>query len=338
MLSPQQSRAFRANLLRWYKRHGRDLPWRRTEDPYAILVSEFMLQQTQVGAVRKFYDKWLQRFPTLVALAAASESEVLHAWQGLGYYTRARNLHAAAKALMTDYNGVLPNDPEVLRQLPGLGRYTANAVTTFAFDRPVPIVEANSTRVLTRLFNIDVPIDSAAGRDRLWDTAKSLVPNTDAARFNSALLDLGALICTRRPKCTICPVRNFCCATQPGLLPLKKRRREIVHLTEEHMFVRRRNHVLLQQCVSRWRGMWMLPPLVRQDTKGRRPVHASAFTFTHHRIDLRVFRKLHGRIDLKKHCWFPADQLETIPIPSPHRRAIVDLLSARPATREPLRP
>src|ERR1043165_1064120 len=128
MLSSKQSRAFRRNLVRWYKKHGRDLPWRRTEDPYAILVSEFMLQQTQVGAVRKFYDHWLERFPNIGALAAASESEVLHAWQGLGYYTRARNLHAAAKAVVEKHNGTLPDDPEVLRKLPGLGRYTANAV------------------------------------------------------------------------------------------------------------------------------------------------------------------------------------------------------------------
>src|SRR5690349_9471495 len=134
-------------LLKWYDANGRDLPWRRTRDPYAILVSEVMLQQTQVATVIPYYQRWMNRFPTFQTLAAASEEDVLHSWQGLGYYTRARNLHSAAKLVVSRHHGVLPQDPKMIQELPGMGRYSANAVATFAFDRSMPIVEANISRV-----------------------------------------------------------------------------------------------------------------------------------------------------------------------------------------------
>src|ERR1700736_1395020 len=234
----QQKRRFRSAVLAWYRKHGRDLPWRETRDPYAILVSEVMLQQTQVSTVRPYYDRWPRRFPDFAALAAASESDVLHAWQGLGYYRRARNLHASAKLVVSQYHGVLPHDSEVIRKLPGLGRYTANAVATFAFDRRAPIVEANITRLLARLFNIKKPVDTAAGRNRLWQVAAELLPTNEPGRFNSALMDLGATICvSRMPKCGLCPVKTFCRARQPELLPIKKPRPRTVRLTESHVFV-----------------------------------------------------------------------------------------------------
>src|SRR5881227_1711973 len=151
-MSLKNVRAFRRFLFDWYRRYGRDLPWRGTRDPYAILVSEFMLQQTQVSTVIPYYNEWLYRFPDFAALARASENDVLHAWQGLGYYARARNLRATALALSEKHRGIFPRDVQSIRELPGIGRYTANAVATFAFDRSVPIVEANITRLLSRLF------------------------------------------------------------------------------------------------------------------------------------------------------------------------------------------
>src|SRR5438067_1065916 len=165
-------------LLAWFAAEGRNLPWRRTRDPYAILVSEVMLQQTQVSTVMPYFDRWLQRFPDFTALAESSGAEVLRAWQGLGYYSRARNLHSAAKAIVRQFGGVLPPNSDSLRKLPGIGRYTANAVATFAFNQPLPIVEANITRVIARLFDVRTPVDSGAGRERLWNTAQSLVPTT----------------------------------------------------------------------------------------------------------------------------------------------------------------
>ena len=201
LISEKNTNTFRRSLFRWYRRHGRDLPWRRTRDPYAVLVSEFMLQQTQVAAVIPYYDKWLRRFPSLDALARASESDVLHAWQGLGYYARARNLHASAKAIVNEHGGKFPQLPEDLQSLPGVGRYTANAIATFAFGRSVPIVEANIGRVLARILNYQQPIDSSDGREAIWQIASKLVPARGARAFNSALMDLGALVCRPRPKC-----------------------------------------------------------------------------------------------------------------------------------------
>src|SRR5437660_7122512 len=163
-LDMTKQRAFQRALLGWYRQHGRDLPWRRTRDPYAILVSEFMLQQTQVATVEPYYHQWLRRFPDFASLARASENEVLRAWQGLGYYARARNLHATAKTVMDRHGGNFPRGIEQMRQLSGIGKYTAHAVASFAFNQSVPIVEANTGRVLARLFNLRESIDSYPGR------------------------------------------------------------------------------------------------------------------------------------------------------------------------------
>jgi A/G-specific adenine glycosylase len=236
---------FRRALLAWYRQHGRDLPWRRTRDPYAIVVSELMLQQTQVATVIPYFHNWLQRFPTFQALAEADESDVLHAWQGLGYYARARNLHATAKIVVSDYGGVFPSSVAEIRKLPGLGRYTANAVATFALNQAVPIVEANTARCLARLSNLQVRIDTGEGQTHLWELAASLVPKRFAGTYNSALTDLGALICVSGiPRCGICPVRSFCSAINPAALPLKKTRTATVQLTEDHSFVIKEGSVL----------------------------------------------------------------------------------------------
>jgi A/G-specific adenine glycosylase len=326
---PPDTTNIRRALLRWYRHHGRDLPWRRTGDPYAILVSEIMLQQTQVATVLAYFERWLTRFPTFSALAAASENDVLHAWQGLGYYSRARNFHTAAKLIVSRYGGAAPRNPEALRQLPGMGRYTANALATFAFDQSVPIVEANTARVLARLFNIKLPVDATAGREQLWQAAATLVPHKHAGRFNSALMDLGALVCvSRAPKCNICPVQTFCRAPHPELLPVKKLRHRLVVLEENHRFVRRGNKLLLQQCSHRWRGMWMLPlassscRAKRESCLARRELHSLVFPFTHHRITLRVFREDGARQIGGRNRWVAIDDLATIAVPSPHRRAI----------------
>ncbi|HZE12682.1 MAG TPA: A/G-specific adenine glycosylase, partial [Chthoniobacterales bacterium] len=253
--------AFSSALLAWYRKNSRDLPWRRTTDPYAILVSEFMLQQTQVATVIPYYDEWLRRFPTIAALAATGEDEVLHSWQGLGYYSRARNLRAAAIAISQKQGGRFPRSPDSIRDLPGVGRYTANAVATFAFNQSVPLVEANIARVLSRLFDLQTPIDTTPGREQLWSYAAQLLPRRNPRKYNSALMELGALVCGARPKCGVCPVRRFCRTTAPLQLPRKKPRRALELRTENHTFVTRRGRVLLEQSTDRWRGMWILPRL-----------------------------------------------------------------------------
>src|SRR5205814_1965660 len=208
-----------------------DLPWRQTRDPYAILVSEFMLQQTQVATVIPYYHVWLRRFPDFSALSRASGNDVLHAWQGLGYYTRARNLHATARAVADQYRGRFPQSIEQMQQFPGVGKYTAHAVASFAFNQSVPIVEANTARVLARLFDFRGSIESPAAWANLWEYAASLVPKSNARTYNSALIDLGALICIPQdPKCGICPVKEFCLAKNPGTLPVRKSRSRITRL------------------------------------------------------------------------------------------------------------
>lgn len=321
VFSTKQIREFRRVVLTWFEDYGRDLPWRRTRDPYAVLVSEVMLQQTQVATVIPYYNEWLCRFPNVSALAKASEADVLRAWQGLGYYRRAQNLREAARAIEEIHGGRLPRTIEAIRSLPGVGRYTAHAVATFAFDQPVPIVETNIARVLARLFNLRQPIDANAGRETLWRAARSLVPATLARSFNSALMDLGATVCTaKEPNCQACPVKGFCAAPDPERLPVKRRRRPMLRLTESHVFIVRSGRVLLERCTQRWRGMWMLPRLGKAGRK-RHPVHRSSFPFTHHRVTLQVFR---GRAEAcnARQRWVRKRDLAFVALPSPHRRAL----------------
>jgi A/G-specific adenine glycosylase len=319
----RHDRRFRRALAKWFQKNKRDLPWRHTRDPYAILVSEVMLQQTVVATVVPYYNRWLRRFPSLHSLAHAAESEVLHAWQGLGYYSRARNLHRCAQISIACFGGSLPTSATQLRSLPGIGHYTANAIAVFAFDQALPIVEANTARVLSRVFNIRDSIDSHVGRVKLWDASARLIPKSAARDFQSAMMDLGALICSpRQPRCDICPIRKLCAAPDPASLPIKRNRHPIISLVESHASIRRRNEVLLEQCRARWRGMWMLPSI---RLPRRAPIYSARFPFTHHQIMLRVF-PAEARRQRPGERWFPIAQLEHIPIPSPHRRAIETIL------------
>lgn len=225
-LDVQQKRQFQQRLMQWYRRHGRDLPWRRTTDPYAILVSEVMLQQTQVERVREFYRRFLARFPTLQALAEAPVDDVLDAWQGLGYYRRARNLHLAAQQIVEQHQGVFPDTFEAVAALPGVGRYTAGAVLCFAFGQRAPILDTNVQRVLERVFVRRPAATPSAMQKRLWRLAEEvLLPGSDSWVINQAMMDLGATICTARtPRCTQCSLHAICHAaptltTQLGLFP-----------------------------------------------------------------------------------------------------------------------
>ncbi len=207
----ERRRRFRAKLVRWFRRRGRDLPWRRTRDPYRVLVSEVMLQQTPVGRVVDFYARFLGQFPTLEALAAASPARVREAWAGLGYYRRAANLHRLAHVVLAEHGGTIPADPAALRRLPGVGPYTAGAVASFAYERAAPAVDTNVARVLRRAFHPRAT--GASGERRLRETAAGFVRRAGppAWTFNQALMELGALVCTARvARCGECPVRREC--------------------------------------------------------------------------------------------------------------------------------
>jgi len=215
---PPLVRSFTRKLLAWYTRSARDLPWRRTRDPYRVLVSEVMLQQTQVSRVEQYYPRFLARFPDLATLASARPRAVREAWDGLGYYARARNLHAAARHVARRHDGALPDEPQDLVALPGIGRYTAGAVASFAYEKPVPAVDTNVNRVLRRVFWSQ----ATGNRQRanaVWNLAAQLVPRNGkrAWKFNQAVMELGALVCVaRKPKCPECPVRTECKAVRGG--------------------------------------------------------------------------------------------------------------------------
>ena len=212
--TPANAQAFTRKLLRWWSRAARDLPWRRTRDPYRVLVSEFMLQQTQVSRVEEYYPRFLERFPNLESLARARPRAVREAWEGLGYYARASNLHALARMVSEDLDGALPDKPEELIKLPGIGPYTAGAVASFAYEKRVPAVDTNVGRVMRRVFFGDRKVPLPAPRSQeIWALARALVPKNGkrAWKFNQAVMELGALICVaRKPKCPECPVRPMC--------------------------------------------------------------------------------------------------------------------------------
>lgn len=327
-LNLQDVRRFRSALLRWYSKNGRDLPWRDTRDPYRILVSEFMLQQTQVATVVRYYKDWLRRFPSFDALASAKPNDVLHAWQGLGYYARARNLHATAKLVVDRHRGRFPRSIEEMQRFPGIGKYTAHAVASFAFSKPVPIIEANTARVLSRLVDLRLPVDSIRGKEFLWQYAADLMPKARADIYNSALLDLGALVCLpHAPRCTMCPVKKYCRAKNPQSLPIKRPRPATKRLIERHAFILKDNKLLLTSATNRWREMWILPPL-NGASKTNGAVYKAVFPFTNHRVTLQVFVRLECKINDLHQRWFSKQELKSIPIPSPHRRAIEQILGA----------
>src|SRR5579885_341778 len=233
----------RRRLLAWFDAARRDLPWRRDRDPYRIWVSEVMLQQTTVAAVVPYFERFLRAFPTLADLAAAEEQDVLRLWEGLGYYRRARDLHRAARVLVAQHEGRIPDDPAVLATLPGLGRYTCNAVLSQAFDRRLPILEANTQRVLSRLFGRTEDPRQPAARRWLWQAAEKILPNRDVGTFNQALMELGALVCTpAAPRCTQCPLAARCLARRLGnqsSIPARTPSPEILPVQETAVVVRR---------------------------------------------------------------------------------------------------
>lgn len=308
------SSEFAKQLLNWYDVHQRKLPWRGTRDPYRIWVSEVMLQQTQVDTVIPYYRRWLKRFPTLRALAEASQQEVLALWEGLGYYSRARNLHRAAQAVMRDHGGRLPRSVDELRALPGVGRYTAGAIASIAFNQPAAALDGNVKRVLARVFNYTGDVKTPRGENDLWALAESLLPAERPGDHNQALMDLGALICTpRAPACLLCPVRALCQAQQLGVQearPITRPRLPVPHHTMLVGVVYKRGRVLLVQrpADDLLGGLWAFPSVRAADgqpqaqglQRGMRAslgvrvrvgehIHTLRHAYSHFRVTAHVF-------------------------------------------------
>ena len=224
---------FQDALLRWWDANQADLPWRRSKDPYAIWVSEIMLQQTQISTVIPYFERWMKRFPTVQALAEAPLDEVLKSWEGLGYYSRARNLHAAAKSVVAEWNGRLPQTAADLMTLKGIGRYTAGAIASIAFNEPAPVLDGNVIRVLSRLTDLPDDVTQTSTKNNLWQLAEELVPLERPGDFNQALMELGQQICLpAKPMCLLCPLSTHCLARQRGTQlerPVRPPRRRTPH-------------------------------------------------------------------------------------------------------------
>jgi A/G-specific adenine glycosylase len=251
--------------LNWYSRNARVLPWRNHSDPYVIWVSEIMLQQTQVATVIPYFERWMNQFPDISALARATEGEVLMLWEGLGYYARARNLHKAAKLVLEDYGGVLPSSMEELKKLPGVGRYTAAAIASMAFGLDEATLDGNIKRVLSRVFNLKDPVNSASGEKKLWDIVTSHLPAGHAGDYNQALMDLGAIICLpKKPDCLRCPLKSICVARNKdlqGKLPVVKKKPKVPTVVKSAIVVITKRKVLLlhRQSKGLLGGMWEFP-------------------------------------------------------------------------------
>ncbi len=326
MISENRSNQIQKKLLLWFQKNGRHhLPWRKSFSAYEVLVSEFMLQQTTVKTIIPRFQKWMELFPSIETLADASEERVLSAWQGLGYYARARRLHALSKIVQEKYAGVLPNNLEKLLALPGIGPYSANAILAFAFDQPVEVLDTNIIRILVRLNNIRERIDTKRGRSLLQEAARSLRPVEKGRSFTSALMDLGATICKALdPQCKSCPLSSECTAEDPLTLPYQEPRLAVIKKSEQRAFYYRKNKVYLERSEGpHWRGLWILP---RSST----PQDSSTMTasllypITRYRVTMELY-SLRGPIPPSLHP-FAEEELKSIAIPSPHRRALNLLL------------
>lgn len=324
-------RRFQAALVAWFRREGRDYPWRRTPDPYAVLVSEVMLQQTQIATVlgRGYYTRWMEQFPDVRALAAASEAEILKAWEGLGYYSRARNLQRAARAVGEQHGGVFPRELASVQSLPGVGRYTAGAVLSFAFNQPAPLVDGNVARVLARLFQFEEPVNTPPGQRRLWQWAELLLDAKHPREYNSALMELGQRLCTpRRPQCGHCPVRMHCAAAgaDADRLPVKRAARAAVRLNEHVLWCVRRGRLLMvQETGPRRRGLWRLPLRPAEECLEQPLRHRAQYSITHHRVTLCVHDAPHA-VPRDGEVWQPLAALAGLAMPGPLRRVVGQLL------------
>jgi A/G-specific adenine glycosylase len=309
--------SFRANLLYFYDSARRKLPWRESNDPYRVLVSELMLQQTRVETVIPYYERWLNRFPHVQALAEAPVDDVLKQWEGLGYYSRARNLHRAAQMVRERFSGQIPAAHEQIRELPGVGPYTAAAVASIAFDQPHAAVDGNVKRVLCRI--LDVPDPTAK---QLQNYADKLLDHRRPGDYNQAVMELGARVCTpRSPSCHSCPVQQHCRAHRSGtvqLRPAPKAKAAIPHETVSCVVAVHDGNVLVTQRPAHGllAGLWEFPEIA--DTRGLQHIGTVTHTFTHKRIEYRVFVtaeriQLHG-------TWTAVDQLQVLAFPTAQRK------------------
>jgi A/G-specific adenine glycosylase len=342
MESISQKGKIQTQLLQWFKKKGRDLPWRKTRDPYAIWVSEIMLQQTQVTTVIPYYQNFLKSFPTIRHLAKTNLSKVLKAWEGLGYYSRARNLHRASQMVLNHFHGSIPDTLKDLLSLPGIGPSTAGAILSFAFNKAAPILDGNVKRVLSRLFAVSGSPRERKTQQLLWQISQSLIPKGCSNPFNQALMDLGSMLCTPKdPECLRCPLRQFCkgrASGDPERYPSKRLNRVIPHRNAVSAVIKKDGKVFLSQRppTGLLGGLWEFPNWeiegekrlkLRKDIKKEMGINVKVKesigifqqTYSHFKLTLHVFhcQYLNGK---GKGKWVPIKKLPAFPISRIHRK------------------
>jgi len=352
MLPAKKLKSLQTQLLNWYDHQKRDMPWRNNRDPYRILVSEFMLQQTQVKTVIPYFNKWMKSFPTIKKLAAASESQVLKHWEGLGYYSRARNLFKSAIQIQKDFSGKIPDSLQEILKLPGVGRYTAGAVLSIAFDKKVPVLDGNVKRVLSRLMLLDENGNNQKSETKLWNAMESLLPEKGCGDFNQAFMELGATVCLpQNPFCKECPLKHICKAKQSDqqeLYPPPKISTKISKIQVSAAVIFKQGNVYIQKrkAAGLMGGLWEFPggkletgeteeECLRREIKEELGVNirigekvmTHRHSYTRFRVTLHVFRcQIHSGKLSPTECddwkWIKPDELDQFPFPAANVKII----------------
>ena len=351
-MDPHRSREIQKRLLHWFEQNGRDLPWRKTRDPYAIWISEIMLQQTQVATVIPYYQRFLKSFPTVHRLAKSDLSRVLKIWEGLGYYSRARNLHRASKIILNHFKGKIPDHLKDLLGLPGIGKYTAGAILSIAYNKEAPILDGNVKRVLSRLFAISSNLVAGKTEGLLWKISESLIPKGRSNSFNQAIMDLGAMICTPKdPLCHSCPLHRHCKAKasgNPERYPSRVVKKRIPHIDAISAVILRNGKVLLNQRPPKGLlgGLWEFPNWKSEGKRGSRlrlrdyikkemgmnvkvkgSIGVFRQTFSHFKLTLHVYQCQSSNSNKnKKDKWIPIKNLDQLAMSRIHRK-IANVLS-----------
>lgn len=327
--------AFRNALCAWFEKHGRDYPWRRTRNAYEVLVSEVMLQQTQIATVlgKGYYTRFLTAFPDVEKLAAADDAPLLKAWEGLGYYRRARMLRETARAVIAEHGGKFPHDLDALLALPGIGRYTAGALRAFAFGLPAVVVDGNVMRVLSRVMDMREPVDVSAGLKRIQSWAEELADPARPRIYHSALMELGQTICKKgAPDCMACPVARFCKSSEPSMLPVKARKMAVTAVDEHALWLRDDEGRLLlhHESGKRRTGLWKLPLRSAEEIAGLPLLAEHRYSITRYRVNLLVhdgnaaaatFHAAAGDV------WTDPAEIPALALAAPFRRVIERLLA-----------
>ncbi len=348
---------FSADVISWQKKHGRHaLPWQNTRDAYRVWLSEIMLQQTQVAAVIPYYLRFLETFPTVASLAAAPSEEVMAHWSGLGYYSRARNLHKCAQTIVAEYGGVFPSDPELLEQLPGIGRSTAAAISAFSYGTRAAILDGNVKRVFARVFGVERYPGEKAVENELWLRAVALLPESGVEAYTQGLMDLGATLCTRNsPSCQRCPLAHRCVAYASGRtneLPIRKPKKAVPERQTTMLLIVDKDEVLLEQRPDKgiWGGLLSLPEIAAESADAQFDAlmaqavarfgvaasqeRLSMFThvFTHFKLHITPYhialaRRLE-RAGQDQYVWYPLAKMADAPLPAPVKKLLLAVFRA----------